>query len=74
MAAGISAGLFGASHLLEEEKRRTTSRASSAEGALLAGAGLLGAAAFAPNLAICADEKAEPSFDCQAIKKVMKGR
>ena len=58
-----------ASHASKQTKQRP-SHDGSAEGALLSGAGLLSAAVHLTPIPLCADQRAEPSVDCQVIAKL----
>jgi hypothetical protein len=57
-----------------DSQRRVVTIESTAEGALLTGAGILSAAPHLVQLPVCAEDDGRPSFDCQIIKKRQKSR
>ena len=67
------AEMQGAGRKQRESQRRVADE-STAEGALLTGAGILSAAPHLVQLPVCAEDDGRPSFDCQIIKKRQKSR
>ena len=67
------AEMQGAGRKQRESQRRVADE-STAEGALLTGAGILSAAPHLVQLPVCAEDDGRPSFDCQIIRKRQKSR